>query len=141
MRRMGDHAVVLGSGAQVIGEFFPGLLDDLEAGGTPVVRDFTELRFSPAGHLLCLKGRLAERPIYQASRTHLEDHLRLRVRALPTVEIVDRREAIGLVATANRDRVTGVRILRRTATALRVLLGGLRRSRVTTVHAATGDIQ
>jgi 2-polyprenyl-6-methoxyphenol hydroxylase-like FAD-dependent oxidoreductase len=33
-------------GAQIIGELFPGLLDELEAGGSPVVRDFAELRFS-----------------------------------------------------------------------------------------------
>ena len=103
------------SGAQIIGELFPGLLDELEAGGSPVVRDFAELRFSPGGHLLCLKGRPVEPIFYQASRPYLEDHLRARVRALPTVEIVDRCEAVGLATTATRDRVTGVRILRRAA--------------------------
>ena len=38
--------------------------------------------------------------------------MRARVRALPTVEIVDRCDVAGLVATAARDRVTGVRVLR-----------------------------
>jgi flavin-dependent dehydrogenase len=38
--------------------------------------------------------------------------VRARVRALPTVEIVDRCDVAGLVTTAARDRVTGVRILR-----------------------------
>jgi 2-polyprenyl-6-methoxyphenol hydroxylase-like FAD-dependent oxidoreductase len=37
--------------------------------------------------------------------------VRARVLALPTVEIIDRCEVVGLVATAARDRVTGVRIL------------------------------
>ena len=110
----GRHAHnLLPSGARIIGQLFPGLLDDLEAGGTPVVRDFAEIRFSPAGHLLHLRGRPAEPLIYQPSRPYLEGHLRGRVRALPAVEILDRCEAIGLATTATRDRVTGVRILRR----------------------------
>jgi 2-polyprenyl-6-methoxyphenol hydroxylase-like FAD-dependent oxidoreductase len=112
----GRHAqVLLPSGAQVIGELFPGLLDELEAGGTPVIRDFAEVRFSPGGHLLCLKGRPVAPVFYQASRPYLEDHLRARVRALPTVDIVDRCEAVGLATSATRDRVTGVRLLRRAA--------------------------
>jgi len=41
--------------------------------------------------------------------------VRSRVRALPAVEIVDRCDVAGLVTTAARDRVTGVRILRRAA--------------------------
>ena len=109
----GRHAHnLLPSGAQVIGELFPGLLDDLEAGGAPVVRDFGEIRFAPAGHLLRLEGRPAEPLIYQPSRPFLEGHLRARIRALPQVEIVDRCQAVGLATTATADRVTGVRILR-----------------------------
>jgi len=112
----GRHAHnLLPSGARIIGELFPGLLDDLEAGGTPVIRDFAEIRFSPAGHLLRLQGRPAEPLIYQPSRPYLEGHLRARVRAMPAVEILDRCEAIGLATTVTRDRVTGVRILRRAA--------------------------
>ena len=111
----GRHAHnLLPSGAQIIGELFPGLLDDLEAGGTPVVRDFREIRFAPAGHLLRLEGRPAEPLLYQPSRPYLEGHLRARVRALPAVEIVDRCEAVGLATTASRDRVTGARIRRAT---------------------------
>ena len=112
----GRHAhILLPSGARVISELFPGLLADLETGGTPVIRDFSELRFSLAGRLLCLRGRPAEPFIYQASRPYLEHHLRARVRALPGVEIVDRCEAVGFATSATRDRVTGVRILRRAA--------------------------
>ena len=112
----GRHAHnLLPSGAQVIGELFPGLLDDLEAGGTPVVRDFREIRFAPAGHLLRLEGRPAEPLLYQPSRPYLEGHLRARVRALIAVEIVDRCEAVGLATSTSRERVTGVRILQRAA--------------------------
>jgi 2-polyprenyl-6-methoxyphenol hydroxylase-like FAD-dependent oxidoreductase len=114
----GRHAHnLLPSGAQIIGELFPGVLDDLEAGGAPVVRDFTKIRFCPAGHLLRLEGRSAEPLIYQPSRPYLEGQLRTRVRALPTVEIAERTEAVGLAATATRDRITGVRIVRRAARA------------------------
>jgi 2-polyprenyl-6-methoxyphenol hydroxylase-like FAD-dependent oxidoreductase len=87
------------------------LLDDLAAGGAPLIRDLAEFRFSPGGHLLCLKGHPADPFICQASRPYLEDHVRARVRALPTVQILDRCEVVGLVTTAARDRVTGVRML------------------------------
>jgi 2-polyprenyl-6-methoxyphenol hydroxylase-like FAD-dependent oxidoreductase len=109
----GRHAhVLLARGAQILDELFPGLLDDLATGGAAVIRDLGELRFSPAGHRLCLTGHPAWAAACQASRPFLEGHLRARVRALPTVEILDRCEVVGLVTTGARDRVTGVRILR-----------------------------
>ena len=104
---------LLASGAQIIDELLPGLLDELESGGASVVRDFAEVRFSPAGHRLRLRGRTAEPFMCLAGRPYLEDHVRARVRALPTVDIFDRSEAVGLATTATHDRVTGVRILRR----------------------------
>jgi 2-polyprenyl-6-methoxyphenol hydroxylase-like FAD-dependent oxidoreductase len=115
----GRHAHnLLPSGAQIIGELFPGLLDSLEAGGVPVVRDFTQIRFCPSGHLLRLEGSSDEPLIYQPSRPHLEGQLRARIRALPAVEFTDRTEAVGLIATPSRDRITGVRIVRRAAGAV-----------------------
>ena len=112
----GRHAHLLVTrGTQILDELLPGLLDDLAAGGVPVIRDFAEFRFSPGGHRLCLKGRPAEPFSCQASRPYLEAHVRARVRALPTVEIVDRCEVVGLATNAARDRVTGVRVLRRAA--------------------------
>ena len=108
----GRHAhLLLPRGTQILDELFPGLLDDLATGGAPVIRDFAELRFSPGGHRLRLEGRPAEAVTYQASRPYLEGQVRARVLALPRVEVVDRCEVVGLVATAARDRVTGVRIL------------------------------
>jgi 2-polyprenyl-6-methoxyphenol hydroxylase-like FAD-dependent oxidoreductase len=108
----GRHAhLLVPGGTQILDELFPGLLDDLVAGGAPVIRDLAELRFSPAGHRLCLAGRPAQPFSCQASRPYLEAHVRGRVRALPSVEILDRCEAIGLTTTSARDRITGVRIL------------------------------
>jgi 2-polyprenyl-6-methoxyphenol hydroxylase-like FAD-dependent oxidoreductase len=107
----GRHAhVLVPRGAQILDELFPGLLDELVAGGAPVIRDLGELRFSPAGHRLRLEGRPPQPFICQASRPLLEGHVRARVRALPTVEILDRCEVVGLVTTTVRDRVTGVRL-------------------------------
>jgi 2-polyprenyl-6-methoxyphenol hydroxylase-like FAD-dependent oxidoreductase len=107
----GRHAHnLLPSGAQILGEFFPGLLADLQTGGALVIRDLSELRFAPAGHLLCLRGRPAQLPIYLASRPYLEDLVRSRVRELPAVHIVERCEAVGPVAAESGERVTGVRI-------------------------------
>ncbi len=102
-------------GAQLLDELFPGLLDDLRAGGAPVIRDLAELQFAPGGHPLRLEGRPAGFILCSASRPYLEAHVRTRVRALPAIEIVDRCEAVGLSTTAARDRVTGVRVLRRAA--------------------------
>jgi 2-polyprenyl-6-methoxyphenol hydroxylase-like FAD-dependent oxidoreductase len=112
----GRHAhVMLAGGAKILDELFPGLLHDLVAGGAVVTQDLAELRFAPGGHPLGLDGVTAEATIYQASRPYLEGHVRARVLALPTVEIVDRREVISPVINAARQRVTGVRILRRPA--------------------------
>jgi 2-polyprenyl-6-methoxyphenol hydroxylase-like FAD-dependent oxidoreductase len=108
----GRHAhVLVPGGTQILDKLFPGLLDDLVAGGAPMIRDLGELRFSPAGHRLRLMGRPSQPFICQTSRPFLEGHLRARVRALPAVEILDRCEVVGLITTPTRDRVTGVRML------------------------------
>jgi 2-polyprenyl-6-methoxyphenol hydroxylase-like FAD-dependent oxidoreductase len=112
----GRHAhVLVPGGAQVLGELFPGLLDELVAAGAPAIGDLAEVRFAPGGHLLRLQGRPAGPTPYPASRPFLEAHLRARVRALPTVEVADCCEATGLATTAARDRVTGVRLLHQAA--------------------------
>jgi hypothetical protein len=78
-----------------------------------VIGDYAELRFAPGGHLLRLNGRPAKPFICQASRLYLEAHVRARIRALPAVEIADECNILGRVTTADRGRVTGVRIARR----------------------------
>ena len=122
----GRHAhLLVPGGAEVLDELFPGLIDDLVAGGAPVIRDLEELRFSPAGHRLCLKGRRAQPFICQASRPLLEGHVRARVRALPAVEFLEGCEVVGLVTTPARDRVTGVRMLAHGADAEETLTADL----------------
>jgi 2-polyprenyl-6-methoxyphenol hydroxylase-like FAD-dependent oxidoreductase len=112
----GRHAhLLVPRGAQILDELFPGLLAGLAAGGAPVIGDYAELRFAPGGHLLRLEGRPEQPFICQASRPYLEAHVRTRIRALPTVTIADGCDIAGLVTTAARGRVTGVRIARRAA--------------------------
>jgi 2-polyprenyl-6-methoxyphenol hydroxylase-like FAD-dependent oxidoreductase len=112
----GRHAhLLVPRGAQILDELFPGLLGDLEAGGAPVVGDYAEFRFAPGGHLLRLEGRPAQPFTCQASRPHLEADVRARIRALPTVKIADGCDVSGLVTTTAKDRVTGVRVVRRAA--------------------------
>jgi 2-polyprenyl-6-methoxyphenol hydroxylase-like FAD-dependent oxidoreductase len=114
----GRHAhLLVPGGTQILDQLFPGLLDELIAAGLPAVRDFAELRFAPGGHFLRLMDRPPTPFLCQASRPLLERHVRARIRALPTVEIVDRCEVLGPVANAARDRIVGVRTLRHVAVA------------------------
>ena len=109
----GRHAhLLVPRGTEILDELFPGLLDELAAGGVPVVRDLAEVRFAPVGRPLNLRGRPAGPFICQASRPYLEGCVRTRVRAEPTVSIVDRCEVVGLGTDPAGDRVTGVRVVR-----------------------------
>jgi 2-polyprenyl-6-methoxyphenol hydroxylase-like FAD-dependent oxidoreductase len=109
------HALVPG-GTQVLDELFKGLFEDLTAAGVPLIQDFAELRFAPGGgRPLRLEGQLVGPFLCQASRPCLEAHVRARIRALPNVEVIDHCEVIELTSSPVRDRVTGIRMLRRAA--------------------------
>jgi 2-polyprenyl-6-methoxyphenol hydroxylase-like FAD-dependent oxidoreductase len=108
----GRHAhVLLTSGAQILDQFFPGMLTDLAAAGVPVLRDFRQGWFSLGGHLLLPQDTGSGDPAYLTSRPFLESHVRSRVRSLPNISIRDRVEVVGLATTQARDRVTGVRVV------------------------------
>lgn len=99
-------------GAQIIDGLFPGILADLIAAGAPVIGDDqSQMHFSAGGHLLRGDGVL-ERPfsMYLPSRPLLEWHVRDRLRALSTVDIIDRCDVIGPRATDDHGRVTGVEV-------------------------------
>jgi 2-polyprenyl-6-methoxyphenol hydroxylase-like FAD-dependent oxidoreductase len=107
--------VLLPSGAAVMDELFPGLINDLVAGGTPVMSDFSQAWASFGGHLMCAEAAPVPGVFVQPSRPYLEAHVRARVQGWPNVEIAGGCEAAGLIATPARDRITGVRILRQPA--------------------------
>lgn len=106
----GRHAhALLPRGAQILGDLFPGLLDELLADGVPVTDGPEERWFRFSGHVLCRTGAPDDRG-YQPSRPYLEAQVHKRVRAMGNVVLRDRCDAVALVASDGRDRVTGVRV-------------------------------
>src|SRR5215217_5939463 len=88
---------LLAAGRVALEELFPGLTDELVANGALSGDLQAETRWSNQGRRLCpgpsgLQGIALSRPL-------LEGRVRERVRALPNVQIVDRCDAAGLVAT------------------------------------------
>ena len=98
-------------GQEHIDALLPGVTGELEAAGAPVYRAMEELRLVLDGHELA-RASTGLRAIV-AGRAFVEGHVRRRVRALPNVQIVERCDAVGLTATADGARVTGVRLLHR----------------------------
>jgi 2-polyprenyl-6-methoxyphenol hydroxylase-like FAD-dependent oxidoreductase len=107
--------VLLPSGAGIMNELFPGLVSDLVAEGTPVMSDFSQAWASFGGHLMSAEAAPVPGVFVQPSRPYLEAQVRARIQALPNIEIADESEAVDLVATENRERITGVRIRRHQA--------------------------
>ncbi len=105
---------LLPGGAGVVAELFPGLLDELVAGGGTKLTDYARLHFLPDGtHRMSPKVDLE--PLYQPSRPFLEAGVRARVRALGNVTVVDGCDLVGLVTEGQR--VVGARVVRRGAPA------------------------
>jgi 2-polyprenyl-6-methoxyphenol hydroxylase-like FAD-dependent oxidoreductase len=103
-------------GLQVLGELFPGLLEDLARAGAVVVDDGELSNFYVRFGRYEMKrsGRFADPAalsLHMASRPFVEFHLRRRVKALPNVTFLDGHDVVELVTTA--DIVNGVRIIRR----------------------------
>jgi 2-polyprenyl-6-methoxyphenol hydroxylase-like FAD-dependent oxidoreductase len=110
----GRHAhVLLPRGQQVLDELFPGLGEELVGAGAAVAVPGADHRFCLGGH------QLRQVPVgdhaLQASRPMLEGQVRERVSALSGVGFLDGCDVVGLTASEDRERVTGARIIRRTA--------------------------
>ncbi|MFC8620047.1 FAD-dependent oxidoreductase [Micromonospora purpureochromogenes] len=100
---------LLARGRQVLEELFPGLTADLTAQGAAAIDIQRDCVWVNDGHRIPrVASGLAGLCV---SRRALEAYVRDRVRALPTVEIRDRCEALGLLADGGT--VTGARILPR----------------------------
>ena len=89
----------------------PGLTGELVADGAATAAALQEMRYVVGGHELARPA--TGRHAVLASRPFIEGHVRRRVRALPDVAVIDRCDALGLILDGGRERVTGVRILRR----------------------------
>jgi 2-polyprenyl-6-methoxyphenol hydroxylase-like FAD-dependent oxidoreductase len=108
----GRHChTLLPSGQVCLEQLLPGILSELVAGGAPSYRAMGEVRYvAGAGELA--RGDTGRRAVL-ASRPFIEGHVRRRLAALPNVWLKDRCDAVGLVADERRERIAGVRVLRR----------------------------
>jgi 2-polyprenyl-6-methoxyphenol hydroxylase-like FAD-dependent oxidoreductase len=114
----GRHVhVLLARGAQILDELFPGFLNELVADGAPVWDDgeLSKLHLSFGGHEILRSGKIARRPkalaVHMPSRPFLECHVRRRLQAMSNVTILSGHEVTELMSTADRGRVTGVRVV------------------------------
>jgi 2-polyprenyl-6-methoxyphenol hydroxylase-like FAD-dependent oxidoreductase len=112
---------LLARGHQALEELFPGLTAELVAHGVPAGDMLADARLYLSGHRL--RQAHAGLVVLCASRPVLEGHVRARVRALPNLRFIDRCDIVGLAATPDGRRVTGVRVLRRAAGSAEQVLG------------------
>jgi 2-polyprenyl-6-methoxyphenol hydroxylase-like FAD-dependent oxidoreductase len=103
------HAL-LARGRQVAEELFPGFVDELLADGAAPVHLRDSLVYEPYGWA---PTGSSTRSHVGASRLLIEAVVRRRVGGLRRVEVRPRTEVLGLVATSDGARVTGVRVRRR----------------------------
>lgn len=110
--RQGRHIhALLARGQKVLEELFPGLTADLSAHGAPLADVLRDARLLLGGHRLARAD--TGLVVVSASRPLLEDRVRARVRALPGVTFAPPSDVVGLRASPDCPRVTGVRLLRR----------------------------
>jgi 2-polyprenyl-6-methoxyphenol hydroxylase-like FAD-dependent oxidoreductase len=108
----GRHAhALLPRGLACMDELLPGFGAELIADGAETAAALEEKRFVIGGHPLA-RASTGRRSVL-AGRPFIEGHVRRRVRALPGVELRERCDVLGLTASRDGARVTGVRILRR----------------------------
>jgi 2-polyprenyl-6-methoxyphenol hydroxylase-like FAD-dependent oxidoreductase len=94
----------------ILERLFPGIMNDLCKDGAATTSNIVPLAIvSPKGLLPLPKWP----EIIAFSRYLLEWHVRYRVSRLPEVEIITDVEVVGLLATQDRTRVTGIRIRER----------------------------
>ncbi|MEV8506957.1 FAD-binding monooxygenase [Actinoplanes sp. NPDC051475] len=105
------HAL-LARGQQILEELFPGFTDELVSSGVPIGDFGTSLSWYFNGEMI----RKAETGTVcvAAGRPLLESRVRARVRALGNVTYREHTDIAGLVASPDRDRITGVRVQART---------------------------
>jgi 2-polyprenyl-6-methoxyphenol hydroxylase-like FAD-dependent oxidoreductase len=125
----GRHVhVLLPRGAQILDELFPGFLKELVAHGAPVWDDgeLSKLYLSFGGHEMVRSGNIAidsqAMALYMPSRPFLECHVRRRLHAIRNVTILGGHDVAEFTSTAERNRVTGVRVVNRDGGAERELM-------------------
>jgi 2-polyprenyl-6-methoxyphenol hydroxylase-like FAD-dependent oxidoreductase len=108
----GHHThALLSSGQQALEHFFPGLTAELAVQGAVVADPLLAARRYLGGYYHCqfesgLQGLYLSRPL-------LEGQVRRRVLALPNVRAMENCDVVGLVASEDQQRITGIRLLHR----------------------------
>ncbi len=110
----GKHAhAVLAEGLAVMERLFPGLIEQLVAQGADYGDVSQRARwFNEGGYHQ--PGQSGHNAI-NVSRPFLEATVRTRVLALPNVQVIEGCDVLGLLATPDQRRVSGVRLIRRRA--------------------------
>lgn len=106
----GFHAhALLARGKEILDELFPGITEEMVADGMPMV-DMGEMHW----HLNGLRLRNARTGLVAVSLTRpaLERLVRERVAAIGNVRFLEEHDILGLVVTANRQKVTGAQVKR-----------------------------
>ena len=106
------HAVLV-RGLAIMEEYFPGLIAELVSLGADYGDVSQKARWyhGDGHHQPCGSGDNA----INVSRPLLESTIRTRLLALPNVQVIDACDVLGLLATPDNGRVTGVRLIRRAA--------------------------
>jgi 2-polyprenyl-6-methoxyphenol hydroxylase-like FAD-dependent oxidoreductase len=123
----GRHShLLLSRGSQILGELFPGILDDLVAAGAPVLGgddDLSKMYMSHGGHPFPRSGRFNDIQLFLPSRPLLESHIRRRLRAVANVAILEDHDVVEPTSTG--ERITGALVRARTDGSERVLCADL----------------
>jgi 2-polyprenyl-6-methoxyphenol hydroxylase-like FAD-dependent oxidoreductase len=114
---------LLAKGQQALEELFPGFTKELAASGVPVGDFGTSLSWY-------FKGRMIQKietglVCISAGRPLLEEEIRDRVRALSNVRFLDETDIVGLTASPDHQRITGVRVQRQAEDTEQVLAADL----------------
>jgi 2-polyprenyl-6-methoxyphenol hydroxylase-like FAD-dependent oxidoreductase len=106
------HAL-LGRGAEVLADFFPGFAEELADAGAPTLdyRDLSEAYFCFGGHESPRFGSFNNvPPVVIPSRPLLEGLVRQRLRGMPNVTLLEGYDVVDLTSNSAGNRVDGARI-------------------------------
>lgn len=108
------HAhVLLSRGRDAIERLLPGTVDSLVQEGALLSDAIENIRWFDEGGYHCqFRSGITQ---LMVSRSLLEHRIRERLLALPGVRLESACDVVGLITTADRSRVTGIRLVRRTA--------------------------
>ncbi|WP_326560301.1 FAD-dependent oxidoreductase [Micromonospora sp. NBC_01796] len=101
--------VLLARGREAFDELFPGLTEELHSRSAPLVDLHGQVNWYNDGYLM--RRKPSSLHAVGIGRPLLEHAVRARVAALPGVEFLATTEVLGITATPDHSRITGVRVL------------------------------